>query len=234
MTKEELLGKSRYNMEDLCAIVEILRSPGGCPWDIEQTHKSIRKDFIEETYEVVEAIDNDDSDLLCEELGDVLLQVAFHTQIEREAGRFTLDDVTDGVSKKMILRHPHVFADGNAKTSDEVLENWDAIKRVEKQRETVTSSLRAIPPALPALMRGTKVAKKIAKAGADDASAEELLAEIAKTATALAAGDGADGLGELLMLICRAAAKRGEDPEELLSRACDRAIDEFAKSEQDA
>ena len=119
--------KEKYTVSDLVDIVEILRSPEGCPWDREQNHKSIRRDFLEETYEVIEAINKEDKDLLLEELGDVLLQVVFHTQIEREKGTFELSDVADGICKKMIERHPHVFGDVNAETSEQVLENWDVI-----------------------------------------------------------------------------------------------------------
>ncbi|MBR5868608.1 MAG: MazG family protein, partial [Clostridia bacterium] len=125
--------KPKYNMADLPSLVSRLRDPEtGCPWDAEQDHKSIRNDFLEEAYEVADAIDrSDDTDLL-EELGDLLFQVVFHAEIAREAGKFDLDDVADGVSKKMVLRHPHVFGDVEAETSEEVLTNWDAIKREEK------------------------------------------------------------------------------------------------------
>ena len=121
--------KDNYNVDDLIEIMQLLRSPGGCPWDAEQTHKSIRKDFIEETYEVIEAINKDDKELLKEELGDVLLQVAFHTQIEKEQGSFGFDEVADGICKKLIERHPHVFGDVNVSSTNEVLDNWDTISR---------------------------------------------------------------------------------------------------------
>ena len=130
--------KDNYTFSDLRAIMEMLRSEDGCPWDREQTHKSIRKDLIEETYEVVEAIDNDDSHLLCEELGDLLLQVAFHSRISEEAGEFNIDDVADGICKKLILRHPHVFGEVKVSDSGEVLDNWEKIKKEEKQRNTLS------------------------------------------------------------------------------------------------
>ena len=126
--------KDNYDVSDLIDIVEILRSPEGCPWDREQDHKSIRRDFLEETYEVIEAINKDDKDLPLEELGDVLLQIVFHAQIEREKGTFQLSDVADGVCKKMIERHPHVFGDINVETSEQVLENWDVINKRTKQQ----------------------------------------------------------------------------------------------------
>ena len=124
--------KDKYNIEDLLHIMELLRGPGGCPWDAEQTHESIRKDFIEETYEVIEAINKNDKELLKEELGDVLLQVAFHTQIEKEENGFEFSDVCDGICKKLIERHPLVFGDINVSSTDEVLTNWDNIKRKSK------------------------------------------------------------------------------------------------------
>ena len=142
---KELLGKDTYVFDDLVDIVKILRSENGCPWDKEQTHNTIRGDLIEETYEVIEAIDIEAPFLLREELGDVLLQAVFHTDIESDANRFNIDDVADGICKMMILRHPHVFGDVNAKTSAEVLKNWDKIKSEEKQRVTVTDKLNAIP-----------------------------------------------------------------------------------------
>ena len=159
---EALLTKERYSFGDLVDIVEILRAPGGCPWDREQTHASIRKDFIEETYEVIEAIDKNDKALLREELGDVMLQVVFHAQIEREEGAFDVDDVANDICAKLIHRHPHVFGDVKAETSEKVLDNWEKIKGEEKSRVTVTDKLVAIPPMLPALMRASKVGKKAA------------------------------------------------------------------------
>jgi len=155
-----LLNCERYGFDELVLVMELLRGEGGCPWDIEQTHKSIRKDFIEETYEVIEAIDTEDPVLLREELGDVLLQVAFHSQIEREEGRFDIYDVTNDICAKLIHRHPHVFGEVKVNNSDDVLVNWDKIKGEEKHRETLTDKLRAIPPMLPALMRAQKVGKK--------------------------------------------------------------------------
>lgn len=157
---QKLLKKENYNFYDLCLIMEILRGEGGCPWDAEQTHESIRKNFIEETYEVIEAIDNNDTKLLREELGDVMLQVVFHTQMENELGNFNIDDVSNDVCKKLIHRHPHIFGEVTAKTADEVLSNWETIKNVEKSRETTYDKLNSIPPMMPSLMRAQKVAKK--------------------------------------------------------------------------
>ena len=144
--------KEHYTIDDLLHIMRILRGEGGCPWDREQTHASIRKNMIEETYETVEAIDRQDSGMLREELGDVLLQVVFHTQMEQERGVFNFDDVCDGICQKLILRHPHIFGDVVAKTSDQVLKNWDEIKKKEKGQTSAAQTLRSVPAVLPALM----------------------------------------------------------------------------------
>ena len=159
--------KENYDINDLIDIVEILRSPDGCPWDREQDHKSIRRDFLEETYEVIEAINKDDRDGLLEELGDVLLQVVFHTQIEREKGSFELSDVADGICKKMIERHPHICGDVEVKSVDDVLTNWDAIKQNSKNRETLREQLDGVCKALPALMLASKYVSKCLKSDID-------------------------------------------------------------------
>ena len=159
----EFTQKDNYKFYDLVKIIELLRAPDGCPWDKVQTHQSIRQDFIEETYEVIEAIDNDDRALLKEELGDVLLQVVFHAQIETEQDSFTIDDVADGVCKKMIIRHPHVFGNVQADTVDEVLTNWDNIKMQTKSQTTQSEVLAGISKALPSLTRSQKLQKKAGK-----------------------------------------------------------------------
>lgn len=157
-------------ISDLRAITGLLRAPDGCPWDREQTHESIRGNFIEETYEVVEAIDTSDTELLEEELGDVLLQVVFHACIEEEKGGFDFEDVTDGICRKLILRHPHVFGDVNADTTEQVLSNWDKIKQRSKHQTTVTETLSSVAKSLPALMRAEKLIGRAAKAGYLDAA----------------------------------------------------------------
>ena len=157
MSKEILLQKENYNFDDLVEIVEILRAPGGCPWDMEQTHKSIRKGLIEETYEVIEGIDKDDPDIMKEELGDLILQVVFHASID---DNFDIDGVCDGICKKLIYRHPHVFADTVAETSDVVLKNWDELKKKEKGQKSKAEVLESVSPALPSLMRAQKLVKK--------------------------------------------------------------------------
>lgn len=232
--KKALLQKDRYDFDDYLALMRVLRAPDGCPWDREQTHESIRKNLIEETYEVVEAIDTGDRTLLCEELGDVLMQVIFHTQIEEDAGSFTMEDVITGSVQKLIYRHPHVFADTVADTSDKVLENWDALKATEKHRETVTDALRSVPRPLPALMRAEKVGKKAAKVGFDFETPEDAAKKISEElAEVLSASDETreEELGDLLFAVVNTARKYGVDPEAALTRATDKFIDRFEKVE---
>ena len=169
MNKEAaaFLTKTRYDFADLCTIMKLLRAPGGCPWDREQTHRSIRKNLIEETYEVVEAIDNDDNVLLREELGDLMLQVVFHARMAEEEGAFDIGDVCDEICRKLIVRHPHIFSDVTASTSGEVLDNWDKIKRATKKQKSTTESMQSVSRALPSLMRAYKLGEKAAKTGFD-------------------------------------------------------------------
>ena len=177
-----------YTFDDLVTVVELLRSEGGCPWDMEQTHKSIRNDFIEETYEVIEAIDTEDPVLLREELGDVLLQVVFHAEMAAEESRFCYDDVVDGICKKLIVRHPHVFGDVKADTAGEVLKNWDAIKRQTKGTTAQSTLLKHLPRTLPALMRAAKVQDRARRVGFDwpsvDGALQALESETAESSTA--------------------------------------------------
>ena len=231
--------KERYDVNDLIDIVEILRSPGGCPWDIEQDHKSIRRDFLEETYEVIEAINKEDRDGLLEELGDVLLQVVFHTQIEREKNSFDLNDVADGVCKKMIERHPHVFGNVNAETSEQVLENWDVIKKRTKSQKSQTESMLSIPREFPALMRADKVQKKAAKVGFDWDSVEgafdkvsEELEELKEAVTMGVVENANEELGDLLFSVVNVSRFIGVDSEEALTFATDKFIDRFSKVEK--
>lgn len=230
--KKMLLEKDDYSVDDLITVVEVLRSEEGCPWDREQDHKSIRKDFIEETYEVIEAIDTENPELLREELGDVLLQVAFHTQIEREEGRFELKDVANDVCAKLIHRHPHVFGNVEADTSEKVLANWEKIKSEEKDRRTVTDKLRAIPPMLPALMRAEKVGKKASCFDFSDADSVMLKVkeELLELEEAVAEGihsDIEEEMGDLLLTLTSLCRKLKVEPELALSKATNKFIDRF-------
>lgn len=233
--------KEAYNITDLIGIMRILRSPDGCPWDKVQTHESIRQNFIEETYEAVEAIDKGDSKLLREELGDVLMQVIFHSLMEEEEGRFNFDDVCDDVCKKLIIRHPHVFGNVEADTPDEVLRNWDAIKMQTKSQESYADSVDDVARSLPALMRAQKVQKRSAKSGMDfedvKSAADKVLEEHAELIAAVKSGDKAkteDELGDLLFSVVNVSRFVGADAELALSKATDkfaarfRAVEELA------
>jgi MazG family protein len=218
--------KERYGVADLVAIMELLRSPEGCPWDREQDHASIRRNLIEEAYEAAEAIDLDDKAALCEELGDVLLQIVFHCQMEREVGGFTLDDVADGICKKLIYRHPHVFADTTVSGAAEVLENWDALKRREKKQETTTDALEAVARSLPALWRAEKICSKAVKADMLPAGAGEAERALAEAASAIpGSAEPEKAVGDMLFAAVRVAKALGVDPEQALTGASDRFIE---------
>lgn len=166
-TKTALINKTEYSFEDLYDLMAILRAPDGCPWDREQTHKSIRQNMIEEAYEACDAIDHADDKGLREELGDLLMQVVFHAQIAADRGAYTIDDVLHEVCEKLIVRHPHVFGDVHVQDSGEVLKNWESIKNQTKGMNTLRETLDGIALALPALMRTQKLVSRTKKSGAD-------------------------------------------------------------------
>ena len=231
--------KDSYGVKDLEEIVRILRAPGGCPWDAEQTHQSIRRNFLEEAYEAVEAIDEDSPEHLEEELGDVLLQVVMHARMEEEAGRFNLDGVADGICKKLIYRHPHVFGDVSVSGTGEVLSNWEALKRKEKGQATNTDALEAVARSLPALWRAEKVQKKARKAGFDwpdvSGALDKLSEELSELKEAVAnGGNVAEELGDLLFSAVNAARFLKVDPEDALNGATDKFIGRFRKVEAQA
>ena len=235
----EFKEKESYRFDDLVAIMKLLRSPEGCPWDREQTHNSIRQNFIEETYEAIEAIDTQDTGLLREELGDVLLQVVFHAEMESERGSFTIDDVCDGICKKLIVRHPHIFSDVKADTSETVLKNWDAIKMKTKSQSTQGEVMQGISRALPSLMRSTKIQQKASKAGFDwdDAQGafDKVEEELSELKCAYAQGDRnacAEELGDLLFSAVNVSRFVGADAEQALYRACDKFIGRFTAVER--
>lgn len=222
----------RYGMEDLVRIMALLRAPGGCPWDREQTHQSIRRNMLEEAYEVAEAIDQEDPEHLKEELGDVLLQVVFHAHLAQEEGLFTLDDVVDGICKKLVFRHPHVFGAVQAGDADGALTTWEAQKREEKGQKTAGDTLDAVARSLPALIRAEKIQAKAAKAGFDWDSVEPVLNKLSEEASELtraAHGDGdpQEELGDLLFAAVKAGRFLGLDSEQALHAACEKFIARF-------
>ena len=207
--KSKLSRLENYTFYDLCDIIGVLRSPEGCPWDREQDHESIRKNFIEETYEVIEAIDDSDTAHLSEELGDVMLQILLHAEMEKEKNNFDISDVINGISKKLIRRHPHVFGKVSADTPDEVKKNWDAIKREEKGQNNLKEELEGISRTLPSLMRAQKILKKAKKAGVDICRENDAFDSL-----------DADGFADVLMRLCGAANDKSIDLEEIFDKKC--------------
>ncbi len=234
--KNALLNKKRYDFFDLVEIMRLLRAPDGCPWDREQTHKSIRNNFIEETYEAIEAIDNEDFSLMREELGDVMMQVVFHAVIAEEEGKFTTADVLHDVSAKLVHRHPHVFGDVVAKTGDEVLTNWEKIKSAEKTRLSATDKMKAVPPALPALMRADKLGAVAAKYGFDFPNAADAFGKVREEMTEVENAKTQEELfeeiGDLLFSVSNFARKSGISSEEALDAATKKFAHRFALMEQ--
>lgn len=231
---QSILEKTEYNVYDLAEIVKILRSENGCPWDKVQTHQSIRNDFLEEVYEVLEAIDYDSEEMLREELGDVLLQIVFHAQIEEEFNHYKLDDIANDVCQKLIIRHPHVFGNIDADNVDTVLKNWDNIKKETKGQETYSDTLKSVPKVFPALMRAQKLGKRAARAGMDfkgnDDCFESLKSEVYELEEALNNGDktsAEEGLGDLLFSCANMARKLGADAEQLLYNANEKFLKRF-------
>jgi MazG family protein len=227
MTDAEMIHspEAGLQMERLRAIMHRLRAPGGCPWDAEQTHGSLVSNLIEEAYETVDAIQRCDMEHLKEELGDLLLQVVFHSELAEEAGRFNLDEVARGIAEKLVRRHPHVFSSSFASTTDAVLQQWDEIKRGEKGTED-EPYLHGTGKGLPALLRASKLQKKAAKVGFDWPTQTGVLAKIREELLELeAAADAQDleavdeELGDLLFSVVNLARFRKMDPEVVLAAA---------------
>lgn len=231
--------KDKYNVNDLVRIMEILRAPDGCMWDQAQDHHSIRQNFIEETYEACEAIDDNDTDHLKEELGDVLLQVVFHTQMEKEKGVFDLNDVADGVCKKLIFRHPHIFGDVKVGSTDEILSNWDDLKRKEKKQETDTSTLESVSKSLPSLIRAQKLQKKAAKVGFDwpdvSGALDKVEEELAEVRAAIDGnGDIEEEIGDLIFAVTNISRFVKVDSERAAEKTCNKFVRRFADMEKQA
>lgn len=233
--KEQLMQNASSESEAflrLRDLVELLRAE--CPWDREQDHKSLRPCFIEEAYEVAEAIDNEDSENLKEELGDVLLQILFHASLGEESGAFGLTDLINGICEKMIRRHPHVFSDGDSKTVDKVLDKWENIKREEHSDASHSERLAAVPRALPALIRSRKVQEKAARIGFDWATADgafdklsEEMTELSEACRSMDRAHAAEELGDVLFSVVNVSRFMKVNPEAALEAATDKFIRRF-------
>jgi tetrapyrrole methylase family protein/MazG family protein len=228
--------RTRYGYYDLVTVMQRLRAPGGCPWDREQTHESLKGDLIEECYELNDAIDEQDDAHIVEELGDVLMDVVFHATIANEQGRFNENDVADGIVKKMIYRHPHVFGTEKAESSADVLKRWDELKQKEKNQKTQKEVLCAVPKRFPALMRAGKVQKRARKVGFDWNDAEEALPKVYEELDELKAAMNGDGCvseeaGDLLFTLVNVVRLLGLDGEQLLHDATDKFIERFGVME---
>ena len=229
--------RTRYGYYDLVDVMQRLRAPGGCPWDREQTHESLKGDLIEECYELNDAIDEQDDAHIVEELGDVLMDVVFHSTIADEQGRFNENDVADGIVKKLVYRHPHVFGTEKAESSADVLKRWDELKQKEKNQKTQKEVLCAVPKRFPALMRSSKVQKRARKVGFDWNDAEEAFPKVYEELGELKAAMQGDGdlpeeAGDLLFAVVNVVRLLGLDCEQVLHDATDKFIARFGRMEE--
>ena len=229
--------EKRYTLDDFVEVMKALRAENGCPWDRVQTHETLRMDMLEEAYEAANAIDNNDMPNLCEELGDLQMQVLFHACMEEETGGFTFDDVCDMACKKLIRRHPHVFGDASAQTASDVLVTWDAVKRQEKKQKTIAGAMADVADALPALWRAEKIQSKARKDGFDwpdyTGAREKINEELAELDEAIAGGEGIqDELGDLLAAVVNLSRLLGVDPEDALNGSSNRFIRRYTRMEE--
>lgn len=232
--------KNRYDISDLLKIIRVLRSENGCPWDKVQTHESIRTDLIEEAYEVCEGIDCNSPEMLREELGDLLLQVVFHTEIETENGNFNFDDVCNDICQKLVYRHPHVFGSVKADTESEVLKNWDALKKAGKHQETYSETLESVPKTFPALLRGEKVCKRAMRAGLPIDGIQDCIDEI-KSGIDRLNTENADAdnthnqqtLGKIALSLCNLNRILHIDGEKALTYSTNKFIAAFRAAEEE-
>ncbi len=226
----------KYTFEDLLKIVEKLRGEGGCPWDMEQTHDSIKHNIIEEGYELIEALENGETDKMADESGDLLLQVVFHAQIGKESGEYDIDDVTTAVCRKLIHRHPHVFADADVKDSEEVLANWSKIKMEERGQKSVSQDMDGVSKALPALMRAEKIQGKAEKSGYIfnvPSVASESISNMISILNGNEDKEVAEKyIGKMLFELVTVAKASGVDAETALNKHIQGFIQEFAKHEE--
>lgn len=233
--------KEKYGLEDFIRLIDVLRGPGGCPWDIKQTHESLKHNVVEEAWEVVDAINEGSEAHLREELGDLLMQVIFHASISKEHGGFNLDDISDEAVKKLVHRHPHVFGSVKADTPDEVLTNWDAIKRADRGQQSAASAMDGIPRGLPGLMRSEKIQSKAAKYGFDwpdvSGAMDKLREETAELQEGIDAGDIEnikEEIGDALFSVVNVARFYKLDTEECMHAACEKFIRRFRYLEEGA
>lgn len=233
--------KENYVFSDFIRLIAFLRSEKGCPWDREQTHESIKMNLLEEAYELYEALESADEDHLIEELGDVLMQVLFHSRIAEEAGRFNIDTVSDLACKKLVHRHPHVFSNVNVSGSDEVLQNWDRIKRLERGHQNEHSAMSGISPALPALMRAQKIQSRAGKIGFDWPLAQDAFLKLQEEVLELKDGldnddreNIAEELGDIIFSAVNVARFYDLDTEDIVLKSCEKFIRRFEYMEEKA
>lgn len=224
------------SFEALLQVISDLRGPDGCPWDKEQTHATLTPYAIEEVHEMVEAIESGDDRHICEELGDVLFQVVLHAQLSKDRGAFTINEVIEAITLKIVRRHPHVFAKTKVSGSDEVLANWEEIKRLEKKDKAPKNGVFDVPPGLPALQRAHKIGEKTAKMNFDWPDAlpvlAQLKAEIAELEAAMTEQDSAHirhEMGDVLFSAAQLARHLGSEPETALREANRRFSGRFEK-----
>lgn len=230
----ELTRLERYGFDRLCEILSILCGPDGCPWDREQTHSSLRPYMIEEAYEVVGAIDEDDPYHLCDELGDMLLQVVLHAEIARQHGEFGIEDVTTAIGEKMVRRHSHIFGKDQAQSADDVTELWSRNKMAERGERTHAQSMRGVSKSLPATLRAAKVLKRLDQACKTEETAKDALQRLSAALDAMGETPSEDALGEAMLCMAAVARAAKLDLEIALNAAVDRLIARFDEIEAQA
>lgn len=229
--------EKKYTVDDLLEILKVLRSENGCPWDKAQTHDSIKKNMIEETYEAIDALENGDDSAFANELGDVLLQVAFHATLAKERGAFDFDDILNEICTKLIARHTHVFGADKAASAEDALSTWEKNKKKEKNLKSDSELLKDVPHGLPALMRAQKVQKKAAACGFDFPNIEDMLKKIGEEAFELAEAkdeNKAEEYGDLLFSVVNMARFLKLDAETALAASTNKFIKRFEKVEKEA
>ena len=230
--QRDLMKLERYSFDELVQIMRILQGPGGCPWDREQTHESLRPFMLEETYEAIDAINQGDTDHLYDELGDILMQVVMQAEIGRKHGEFDISDSITAICDKMIQRHTHIFGTDSAGDAEQVLDLWTRNKMKERGQQTYAEVLREVGRSLPALLRGCKLIEKAARAGVGQTDAQSIARDAAERVERAADSPDAErALGEALLMLCALARARKVDPEIALNEAADRFVNRFAELE---